>query len=482
MSDNERLLNDLDALSDEDHVETEDERSIDAEEADSEQRLSGGIANVAKLLKSPQMVNTLKKIEELRLRQPAIQTVAGVIEEDPEYKLIVTANSLVAEIDTELVTVIKYIRDLYDARFRGLDTLVTNPLDYVRTVKKIGATEDVRKIDFSFLSATTVLSINIANQGLPTSTLTPEALAEVNLACDMALELDDTQQKLIAFVESRMMYIAPNLSAVVGTATAAKLLGAAGGLEALCKIPACNLASLGASKVANTGLSKITNKNRTGYIHYSEAVLSAPPDLRLTLSRVVSSKASLAARIDRLQQYRDGSSGRALRLAIKKKVELMLQPPPIKHVKALPIPDEGPKKRRGGRRMRSIKQSMAVTELRRAANRINFGEQEDEAHGIDSMIGLGVMGTNRGQVRAAVADKRNKVGVSKRHRTMLAYTSNNGTLTSGLSSSLAFTPAQGLELENPEAKAQRIKDANDKYFGSSNGFRFAVPKDDAPPA
>lgn len=52
-------------------------------------------------------------------------------------------------------------------------------------------------MDFSgFLSATTVLSINIANKGLPASTLTSEALEEVNIACDMALELDSTQQKV----------------------------------------------------------------------------------------------------------------------------------------------------------------------------------------------------------------------------------------------------------------------------------------------
>ncbi|KAJ9080775.1 U4/U6-U5 snRNP complex subunit prp31 [Entomophthora muscae] len=477
MSDNERLLNDLEDLSDGDYTDEEVNPPMATEEEDIVQEKAGGISKLAKLLKSTLLVNTIKKVNELRLQQPNIQTMVGTIEEDPEYKLIVTANSLVAEIDTELVTVIKYIRDLYDARFRGLDTLVTNPLAYVKTVKAIGANEDVRKVDFSgFLVATTVLSINIANKGLPTSTLTPEALEEVNIACDMALELESTQQKLVAFVESRMTFIAPNLSAVVGTTTAAKLLGAAGGLDALSKIPACNLMALGASKLANTGLSKISNKNRSGYIHYSETVMSAPPDLRSKLVRIVSNKAVLAARIDRSQQFRDGSSGRTLRQEIKKKVEGMLQPPPMKNIKALPIPDEGPKKRRGGRRMRSIKESMAVTELRRAANRVNFGEQEDEAHGIDSMIGLGTMGTNRGQVRAAVADSRNKVGVSKRHRTMLAHTSSNGTFTSGLSSSLAFTPAQGIELENPEGKAQRIRDANDKYFGSNQGFRFAAPK------
>lgn len=38
-----------------------------------------------------------------------------------------------------------------------------------------------------------------------------------------------------------MNVLAPNLSAIVGTTTAAKLLGVAGGLTGLAKMPACNV-------------------------------------------------------------------------------------------------------------------------------------------------------------------------------------------------------------------------------------------------
>jgi U4/U6 small nuclear ribonucleoprotein PRP31 len=38
-----------------------------------------------------------------------------------------------------------------------------------------------------------------------------------------------------------MNVLAPNLSAIVGTTTAAKLLGVAGGLSGLAKMPACNV-------------------------------------------------------------------------------------------------------------------------------------------------------------------------------------------------------------------------------------------------
>jgi len=43
------------------------------------------------------------------------------------------------------------------------------------------------------------------------------------------------------YVSSQMNVLAPNLSAIVGTTTAAKLLGVAGGLTGLAKMPACNV-------------------------------------------------------------------------------------------------------------------------------------------------------------------------------------------------------------------------------------------------
>ena len=43
------------------------------------------------------------------------------------------------------------------------------------------------------------------------------------------------------YVSSRMNVLAPNLSAIVGTTTAAKLLGVAGGLSGLAKMPSCNV-------------------------------------------------------------------------------------------------------------------------------------------------------------------------------------------------------------------------------------------------
>lgn len=55
--------------------------------------------------------------------------------------------------------------------------------------------------------------------------LTEDELNEVKEACNMAIELNSSKLKIYEFVESRMAFIAPNLSVIIGASTAAKLMG-----------------------------------------------------------------------------------------------------------------------------------------------------------------------------------------------------------------------------------------------------------------
>jgi hypothetical protein len=54
-------------------------------------------------------------------------------------------------------------------------------------------------------------------------------------------KVTDIDAQIFLYVSSRMNTLAPNLSAIVGTTTAAKLLGVAGGLTGLAKMPSCNV-------------------------------------------------------------------------------------------------------------------------------------------------------------------------------------------------------------------------------------------------
>uniref|UniRef100_A0A0A9H583 Nop domain-containing protein n=1 Tax=Arundo donax TaxID=35708 RepID=A0A0A9H583_ARUDO len=114
------------------------------------------------------------------------------------------------------------------------------------------------------------------------STTSGEPLSEENLittieACDRALNLDVTKKKILYFLESRMGYIAPNLAAIVGSAVASKLMGTAGGLGALAKMPACNVLLLGAKKKNLSGFSSATAQFCVGYLEKTEVFQNIPP-------------------------------------------------------------------------------------------------------------------------------------------------------------------------------------------------------------
>lgn len=111
--------------------------------------------------------------------------------------------------------------------------------------------------------------------------------------------------------------------------------------------------------------------------------------------------------------------------------------------------------------VRRQKEAYAMTELRAARNRMAFGEAEEEVEYGDETEGLGMTTKQVGKIRASIADPRNKVKAPKQQQRSL----NTAGTTSGLASSLAFTPVQGIELVDPTAAAERVKKANEKYFG-----------------
>lgn len=55
--------------------------------------------------------------------------------------------------------------------------------------------------------------------------LTEEEKDAIFEACDIAVDLNNYKIKIFEYVESRMALIAPNLSIIVGSSTAAKIMG-----------------------------------------------------------------------------------------------------------------------------------------------------------------------------------------------------------------------------------------------------------------
>jgi hypothetical protein len=63
--------------------------------------------------------------------------LTGALEDDPEYKLIVTSNTLMNEIDDEIASIHKYVMDVYSKKFPSLESIVTDTMDYFKVVMAI---------------------------------------------------------------------------------------------------------------------------------------------------------------------------------------------------------------------------------------------------------------------------------------------------------------------------------------------------------
>ncbi|KAF8468442.1 hypothetical protein BDZ91DRAFT_680050 [Kalaharituber pfeilii] len=464
------------------------------------------VRSVAGLMKVLEPV--LEQIKHYQSLPPNQQQHVGSIEDNPEYKLLVSSNAHSVEIDNEIILVHKFIRDHYSVRFPELENLVTNPLDYAKTVSIIGNNMDIKAIEAqtnnrlrSFLDGPTLMVVTVEATTTSGRPLTDKELSIVMRACEMTLALDNAKKIITDYVQSRMALFAPNTTAIIGSQTAAQLINFAGGLTGLAKTPACNLAALGAKRQTQTGFATNVGVRQQGYLYHSPIIKNIPSNLKKQAMRIVSAKIVLAARIDRVHEHPDGSMGQELRRQCLQRLEKLTEPPSSKGPRALPAPDDKPSRKRGGRRARKAKEATAMTELRKAQNRMAFGKEEAEVgYGYgESTKGLGMIGQEQnGRIRAVQIDQRTRAKLGKNKVGWGAATPVGGAQSilkgygpqtggglaslgiaggagksaiggggSGMASTLAFTPVQGIELVDPKLAAERkrkMKAEEDRYF------------------
>ena len=432
------------------------------------------IEEVATLRRSARYAEHMERVEKY-LKRPARQ-IAYPMEDDPEYKLIVASNALLSAIDDEQTAVHRFVAELYAKKFPELESLVPNRLDYLAVVDRIRNEMDMTVVDLAdLLAPATVMVVSVTGSTTSGQPLADAELEQCLLGHAEASALEAARQRSVEFVESRMEVLAPNVTKLLGPGVAAVLMGLAGGLTAMSKIPACNMQLIGQEKDGKkhlAGYSNAASMPNTGLIYYCDLVLGAPPALRRKALKVVAAKVTLAARIDLHQTAPDGGAGDKLVEEIKAKIEKWQEPDQAAVKKALPAPDDVKKRKRGGKRARAWKEKLRMSETAQAMNRRAFGEATSSEYGEDAMgHDTGMLGAAGGALRATTTKKQ------KTNRpTMRAAVGASSGKTGGISSSLVFTPVQGIELTNPNAQAEKVRDANNKWFSNQSGFQSAAPR------
>ena len=78
-------------------------------------------------------------------------------------------------------------------------------------------------------------------------------------------------------------------------------------------------------------------------------------------------------RIDQARMSLDGSIGKKLKEDMMKRYNKIQEPGPGKKNKPLIIWEDKPKRKRGGKKYRKIKEKLGLTDIRMYSNRLSFG-------------------------------------------------------------------------------------------------------------
>lgn len=462
-------------MEEEEEPEVED-IDFDAEEDDDEEsntKVAGwSINSLVSLLRDKILDAHLAKIQGLMESTENELGAHEGVDRDLEYSTIVTSNELVIKLDTEVAILHNFVRELYKTKYQELEQIVQNPIEYAEVVKIIGNETHVSKCEAQLQEVVpneSVLTIMVTGTTTVGKPLPEDELHKVIVGCETIIKLYEAKNQIFNYVESRMNYIAPNLNALVGASLAARLIGAAGGLEELTLIPSCNVQVLGKQKKVLSGFSAASRDIHTGLLAHCDVVKRCPPSLKRRAVRGMAAKCALAARVDLANGDPSGATGRGYLEMMEAKVDKWQEPPPSKLKKALPAPLMETKKKRGGKRYRKQKEIFRVTELQKQKNRMSFLHEEKT----DIMTGAswGMIGQ---QGSALTVKKDNKKSLStmlsRKTQARLRRVKSSSGLVSGITSSIALTPVQGIELVDHSSVGKELDGAQSMYFDASSSF------------
>lgn len=278
---------------------------------------------------------------------------------------------------------------VYSEKFPGLETLVTTPIEYAKCILRIGDKRNITGVDFTdILSNHIIVAIKMAASAHQESEISSRNLDMCLRGADYLLEITDYSKKLIKFVESRMLKIAPNLSALVGTECAAQLICAAGGVKALALTPSCNIQVMGGKRNADLGLSRKGEERHYGFFANLPEVRKAPSEFRTKLVKMFANYSAKCVKIDQSKTDPQGTKGREQREKLLKTFDIRMARPDAQTKKAIVL-KEKPARKRGGKKYRKMKERVALTQTRQHMNRMWMSDTNVRKNNLSGLIFLG---------------------------------------------------------------------------------------------
>lgn len=232
--------------------------------------------------------------------------------------MIIQAVSLLDDLDKELNNYIMRCKEWYGWHFPELSKIVTDNLQYVRTVQAVGQRTNAIERDLSDVLAEDLEAKvkELAEVSMGTE-VSDEDIRNILHLCEEITQMSTYRAQLYEYLKNRMVAIAPNLTILVGELVGARLISHAGSLLNLAKHPASTVQILGAEKALFRALKTKHDTPKYGLIYHAQLVGQSTQKLKGKMSRMLAAKASLATRVDAL-----GEDGTGTELGIEHRAKL----------------------------------------------------------------------------------------------------------------------------------------------------------------
>jgi nucleolar protein 56 len=237
--------------------------------------------------------------------------------------MIIQAIALLDQLDKDVNTFAMRVREWYSWHFPELVKIVNDNYQYAKLAKFIRNKSNLSEeqlegiaeiIDGDESTAKQILDAARASMGTDISDVD---MINIENFADRVISLAEYRKKLHEYLITKMHYVAPNLSALIGEQVGARLISHAGSLTNLSKYPASTVQILGAEKALFRALKTKGNTPKYGLIYHSSFIGRAGAKNKGRISRFLANKCTIASRIDCFNDKPTSKFGEALKQQVE---------------------------------------------------------------------------------------------------------------------------------------------------------------------
>lgn len=220
--------------------------------------------------------------------------------------ILIQAINTYDNIEENLNTMTEHIREWYGLYFPELSKELSDHEKYIELIAKYGSRENFKDDKFSKIAA--------KSAGMDFSDSDIKAVSDFAEGLKIMYK---SRENVLDYVTKLVNEVAPNTAQIATPVIAARMISLAGGLDRMSKMPSSTIQLLGAEKALFRHLKGQGRAPKYGVLFLHPQIQNSPKAVRGKVARLLASKISLAAKIDKYSKKDEAS---AMKKEIARKV------------------------------------------------------------------------------------------------------------------------------------------------------------------